>query len=147
MPADWTGGCACGAVRYALASDPFDAGWCHCRTCQLNSGSPAMAFASVKVDDFVFTEGQDLVGRFDSSEFGHRLFCTRCGTPFLMRDNEGPVTVDLSLATLDEPDHVAPGFHIFYASRIAWAPAADHTPRYPRSRNDSAAMQQSQQQQ
>jgi hypothetical protein len=27
-----TGGCMCGAVRYALKSDPFDCGWCHCRT-------------------------------------------------------------------------------------------------------------------
>ncbi|MBW8743334.1 MAG: GFA family protein, partial [Sphingomonas sp.] len=68
-------------MRYRLASDPFDAGWCHCRTCQLNSGSPAMAFASVPVGDFAFTHGEDLVGRFDSSDFGHRLFCSRCGTP------------------------------------------------------------------
>ena len=30
-----TGGCACGAVRYQLKNQPWDAGWCHCRTCQL----------------------------------------------------------------------------------------------------------------
>ena len=42
----------CGTVRFRLASAPFDAGWCHCRTCQLNSGAPAMAFASVKAGDF-----------------------------------------------------------------------------------------------
>ena len=42
-----TGGCMCGAVRYELKSEPFDCGWCHCRTCQLNSGAPAMVFASV----------------------------------------------------------------------------------------------------
>ena len=28
------GRCMCGAIRYELESDPFDAGWCHCRTCQ-----------------------------------------------------------------------------------------------------------------
>jgi hypothetical protein len=140
MEQRWTGGCACGAVRYRLAADPFDAGWCHCRTCQLNSGSPAMAFASVKAEDLVFTEGQDAIGRFESSDFGHRLFCTRCGTPLLMRVNHQPETVDFSIATLDEPDRIAPGFHIFYASRIRWAPAADDLPRHDRFRPDTRGL-------
>jgi hypothetical protein len=47
----------CGAVRYELLSDPFDCGWCHCRTCQLNSGAPAMAFASIRDGDLVWTQG------------------------------------------------------------------------------------------
>ena len=140
MSEDWTGGCACGAVRYRLASDPFDAGWCHCRTCQLNSGSPAMVFASVPVDDFRFTQGETLVGRFDSSDFGHRLFCTRCGTPFLMRVNHQPETVDFSVATLDQPERALPEFHIFYGSHIPWAPAADTLPRHERFRPDTRGL-------
>lgn len=87
-------------------------------------------------DGFAFTRGEDLVGRWESSSFGHRLFCKACGTPLLMRDNEGATTIDLSLATLDDPDAVPPGFHIFYASRIAWADACDDLPRYPRSRRE-----------
>jgi hypothetical protein len=141
MTGDWTGGCACGAVRYRLASDPFDAGWCHCRTCQLNSGSPAMAFASVPAGDFQFIQGEDAIGRFASSEAGHRLFCTRCGTPLLMRDNDQPSTIDFSLATLDQPERIVPGFHIFYNSHIAWAPAADDAIRYPGFRRDGIGDQ------
>ena len=53
---EWTGGCLCGGVRYELASEPFDCGWCHCRTCQLYGGAPAMAFASVPEEDFAWTE-------------------------------------------------------------------------------------------
>ena len=71
---DWTGGCLCGAVRYRLASEQFDAGWCHCRTCQLNSGSPAMAFASVNAGDFCVEQGEEALGRIESSSFGHRRF-------------------------------------------------------------------------
>jgi hypothetical protein len=127
-------------VRYRLASDPFDAGWCHCRACQLNSGSPAMVFASVPVDDFRFTQGEALVGRFDSSDFGHRLFCTRCGTPFLMRVNHQPETADFSVATLDRPERVLPEFHIFYGSHIPWAPAADALPRHERFRPDTRGL-------
>lgn len=131
------GGCLCGAVRYTLTAAPTDAGWCHCRICQLNSGSPAMAFATVPTADFVFTQGAALVGSVASSESGLRRFCTRCGTPFLMQDRDAPETVDFSLATLDAPDAVVPGFHIFYASRIGWAEASDALPRHERSRSET----------
>ena len=122
------GGCLCGAVRYRLRSAPFDAGWCHCRTCQLNSGSPAMAFASVPVTDYVVEQGE--VATVRSSDFGHRGFCARCGTPLYMPVDHQPETIDFSVATLDQPDRVPPGFHIFYASRIAWAEAGDDLPRH-----------------
>jgi len=129
-------------VRYRLASEPFDAGWCHCRICQLSSGSPAMAFASVPVGDFAYEQGEELVGAFRSSDFGHRCFCTRCGTSLTIGVDFQPETIDFSIATLDEPDRVRPGFHIFYASRIAWAPAADDLPRHGRFRPDTRGLSQ-----
>jgi hypothetical protein len=128
------GGCACAQVRYALKSVPYDAGWCHCRTCQLNSGSPAMVFATVPLQDLVFTRGADKIRTFKSSSSGSRTFCGDCGTPLLMKVDHQPDTVDFSVATLDEPDAVAPGFHIFHASRIAWSETADTLPRYDRFR-------------
>jgi hypothetical protein len=128
------GGCLCGAVRFELASAPFDAGWCHCRTCQLNSGSPAMAFATVPLSDYRVVRGQDRMGTVRSSDFGHRAFCRGCGTPLYMRVDHQPETIDFSLATLDRPEAVRPAFHIFYTSRIAWAEAADDLPRHDRFR-------------
>nr|WP_218942903.1 GFA family protein [Sphingomonas sp. R-74633] len=122
-----------------MASEPTDAGWCHCRTCQLNSGSPAMAFATVPAGDFVLISGTELIGSVASSETGERSFCMRCGTPLLMQD-KGGATVDFSLATLYEPDRVQPGFHIYYDSRISWAEADDDLPRHPRSRSESGGV-------
>ena len=135
------GGCACGAVRYELLSDPFDAGWCHCRTCRLNSGAPAMVFASVPAGDLAWTRGEDKVKSFASSSFGHRSFCGECGTPFLMEVDHQPETVDFSVATLDEPDRVAPGFHIFWASRIPWFEPKDELPRHARFRPDTRGLE------
>jgi hypothetical protein len=129
-----SGGCACGAVRYELRSEPFDCGWCHCTTCRLNSGAPAMVFASVPAGHFVFTRGADKVRRFRSSGFGHRTFCGECGTPFLMEVDHQPETVDFSVATLDAPELAAPGFHIFWASRIPWFEPKDELPRHDRFR-------------
>jgi len=135
------GGCAFGAVRYRLNSAPFDAGWCHCRTCQLNSGSPAMVFASVRNGDLVWTKGTDTVKSFASSSFGRRSFCGDCGTPFLMQVDHQPETVDFSVATLDDPDALQPGFHIFYGSRIRWAEAGDELPRHDKFRPDTRGLE------
>ena len=141
MTGNLEGGCACGAVRYRLESVPFDCGWCHCRTCQRVSGAPAMVFASVPAGDLVWTKGADSVRGYRSSSFGSRAFCGECGTPFLMQVDHQPETVDFSVATLDDPDAVAPGFHIFWASRIGWFEPADDLPRHDRFRPDTRGLE------
>ena len=135
-----TGGCMCGAIRYELMSDPFDCGWCHCRTCQLTSGAPAMVFASVPEGDMVWTKGPDRVKSVASSSFGHRTFCGVCGTPFQMKVNHQPETVDFSIATLDQPGAVTPGFHIFWSSKVPWFEPADDLPRFDKFRPDTRGL-------
>src|SRR6185436_15541983 len=103
------GGCACGTVRYSLESVPFDTGWCHCRTCQRVSGAPAMVFSTVPAGDLVFVRGAEEVRAFASSSFGRRQYCGRCGTPLTIQVDYQPETVDFPVATLDDPDRVAPG--------------------------------------
>ena len=85
-----TGGCMCGSVRYELKSEPFDCGWCHCRTCQLSSGTPAQAFASLKRGDWVPTKGKDSIRMIRSSSFGQRYFCGTCGTPLYVTVDHQP---------------------------------------------------------
>jgi hypothetical protein len=135
------GGCACGTVRYALNSEPFDAGWCHCRTCQLVSGAPAMAFATVPAGDLVFTAGGDRVTTFRSSRFGRRGFCGDCGTPLTIQVDHQPETIDFAIATLDDPGPTPPGFHIFWSSRIGWFEPGDALPRHARFRPDTRGLE------
>jgi hypothetical protein len=135
------GGCMCGSVRYALRSEPFDCGWCHCRTCQLSSGAPAQVFATVPEGNLVWTKGADQVKSVPSSGFGHRTFCGACGTPFLMKVNHQPETVDFSVATLDDPQAIAPTFHIFWGSRIGWFDPSDDLPRYEKFRPDTRGLE------
>ena len=141
MEAKLEGGCACGAVRYALTSEPFDTGWCHCRTCQLVSGAPAMVFSTVPAGDLRFVRGEEQVRDFASSSFGRRRHCGRCGTPLTIQVDHQPETVDFPVATLDDPDAVAPGFHIFRASRIAWFETADDLPRHERFRPGTRGLE------
>lgn len=136
IAADLSGGCLCGTVRYRLGQAPRDAGWCHCRTCQLNSGSPAMAFATAEIAAMTIERGAQILHRHASSAEAERWFCGSCGTPLWVQDREDATTRDFNLATLDVPSAVSPGFHIYWDSRIAWDHPADQLPRYPRSRRE-----------
>ena len=99
-----------------------------------------MAFASVKAGDWVATSGAESVRTVKSSSFGHRGFCAKCGTPLYMKVDHQPETVDFSIATLDDPDAVAPGFHIFWSSKVAWFDPGDDLPKYERFRPDTGGM-------
>ena len=136
-----TGGCMCGAVRYELRSDPFDCGWCHCRTCQLNSGAPAMVFASVQHGDWVAFEGHDKVRTIRSSSFGRRASCAECGTPLYMQVDHQPETTDFSVATLDDPGAIAPEFHIFWSSKVGWFNPGSDLPKHAKFRPDTRGLE------
>ena len=99
-----------------------------------------MVFSSVRAGDFTVTRGAERIARFKSSGFGHRRFCGDCGTPFTMEVDHQPETVDFSVATLDAPDRLVPGFHIFWASRIGWFEPADALPRHDRFRPDTRGL-------
>ena len=139
--ANFTGGCLCGAVRFRLESEPFDAGWCHCRTCQLNSGSPAMAFASVASGDWVATSGANSISTIRTSSFGRRSFCRECGTPLFVQVDHQPQTIDLSIVTLDDPDAIEPEFHIFWASKVGWFEPGDNLPRHKQFRPGTIGLE------
>jgi hypothetical protein len=128
------GGCLCGTIRYERASEPFDCGWCHCRTCQLYGGAPAMPFASVAAGDFAWTQGEEQLRWLQSSSFGRRAFCAVCGTPLMITVEHQPETVDFPIVTLDDPGSVAPEFHIFWGSRLAWFDPGDNLPKYEKFR-------------
>jgi hypothetical protein len=136
-----TGGCMCGSVRYEVSSKPSDCGWCHCRTCQLFSGAPAMPFASVPVGDFAWTEGQDQVRWVKTSTFGQRAFCGECGTPLRVTVDYQPDTVDFPIVTLDDPDTVEPEFHIFWGNRVAWFDPGDDLPRHEKFRPNTRGLE------
>src|SRR5438045_3673555 len=44
------GGCACGAVRYRLKTQPMIVHCCHCRDCQRQTGGPCAVNALIETD-------------------------------------------------------------------------------------------------
>jgi hypothetical protein len=111
-----TGGCQCGAVRYALHAEP-EADICHCTMCQKAVGNLFMAAARVPRGDFAWTAGAPAL--FQSSSVAERGFCRDCGTPlsfrYLARD-----TINVTLGSLDEPARARPTMQHGIESRVPW---------------------------
>jgi hypothetical protein len=99
-----------------------------------------MVFASVRDGDVVWTQGPEKVKSVPSSSFGHREFCGECGTPFLMKVDHQPETVDFSVVTLDDPRVIEPGFHIFWGSKVPWFEPKDDLPRHDKFRPDARGL-------
>jgi hypothetical protein len=122
------GSCLCGAIAYRVTLPLVDAGYCHCRLCQRASGAPVVAWLTVPVAGFAYTKGRPV--EFRSSAHGRRELCGACGTPLAFRSVSSPATVDVTLASLDDPGSVAPQYHIWRRSRIPWFETSDALPRH-----------------
>ncbi len=121
MTPSMTGGCQCGAIRYALAVVPQRTSLCHCRMCQKAVGQPFAAYASVAADEFAWTRGAPPA--FRSSSVAERHFCPACGTPLTFRYLDR-AEMDVAVGTLDHPELLTPVAHVGVESRLPWMVSA-----------------------
>jgi hypothetical protein len=112
-----TGGCQCGALRFALAAAPLRVTLCHCRMCQKASGAPFASFADIAKDSFAWTRGKP--ASFRSSSIAERDFCKACGTPMSYRRIEGD-SIEIMTGTFDRPDRLVPTSQFGTESRLGW---------------------------
>jgi hypothetical protein len=112
-----TGGCQCGAVRFAVSSAPARISICHCRMCQKASGAPFASFADVEQTDFAWTRGKPAA--FQSSSIAMRDFCADCGTPLSFRRIGGP-KIEIMTGAFDRPDRLVPTRQFGSESRLGW---------------------------
>lgn len=112
-----TGGCQCGAVRYALTKMPERPAICHCRMCQKAMGNVFGTFGGVEMAFFELTRGE--MAAFKSSDEAERLFCRDCGTPLAWRPF-GRDWISVTLGSLDEPGRVRPVRFYGEEGRVPW---------------------------
>ena len=120
--ADFTGGCACGAIRYACAGPVKLSLNCHCRDCQRASGSAFISGIIVANDTFTFTRGEPTYYSVtaDSGTTTTRGFCARCGSPLIVRTLASPHTVAIAAGSLDDPSWHRPTVDIWVGSAQPW---------------------------
>jgi hypothetical protein len=128
------GGCHCGAVRYALFAKPEGSMICHCRTCRGVSGAPFVAWITAPADRFEIVRGHPK--EYASSDNVLRQFCGRCGTQLTYARTDEDVSIDITTASLDDPNAFPPTHHSWLKHDLAWIKFGDELPTFNKSRND-----------
>ena len=123
------GGCACGAVRYRLTSDPLFTHCCHCLNCQRQTGSAFVINLLIEADRVELLGDEPTrvdVPRDDGST--QKIYrCPTCQVA-VYSDYGRPEVLFVRAGTLDNPASVAPDVHIFTKSKLDWVTLPDSVP-------------------
>jgi len=81
-PVDISGKCLCGSVSFTAKTASRHFGACHCSMCRRwGSG----AFLEVECGTSVHFIGEENITVYNSSEWGERGFCSKCGSNLFYR--------------------------------------------------------------
>lgn len=122
-----TGGCQCGAVRYALYVAPQNAHACHCRMCQRATGGLFAALAGAPKGDFAWIKGAPRF--FASSNLAQRGFCADCGTPLSFAYGIPEARIYVTIGSLDAPENAAIERQYGVESKLPWVRFCEATPQ------------------
>jgi hypothetical protein len=131
------GSCLCGGVKFAINGPLLRLLNCHCLQCRKQHGAAFRSRARVRVEDFKWIQGEDLVRYYQTSPGFQRGFCSNCGSPVLNRSGPeyrwAPATPEfgIPLGILDDDPGVRPVEHIFVSERAAWFDITDDLPQHP----------------
>jgi hypothetical protein len=115
-----TGGCLCGAVRYAVRGPLRSVLVCHCEECRRWHGAPAQSTAAPR-DRFDLTEQRGLrwVDSPRSDAHARRGFCGECGSS-LFWDAPGRDYVAIAAGSVDGPTGVRTTAHWYVSQKGDW---------------------------
>jgi len=116
MGAAIEGGCLCGSIRYRVDGRPSFISICHCQSCRRASGAPTVAWFVISRAQFTLLAGSPC--EYPSSIHVRRSFCGKCGTQLAYEHDSAPDTVELTVASLDEPSAMQPTKEIWLADKL-----------------------------
>ena len=121
MVGSYTGGCACGALRYEVLGEPIAMLDCRCRQCQRESGAGHASHLTFQ-DAAVTVAGEASLWRMrgDQGVVKERAFCGACGCPTHMTFPEMPGFFVVRAASLDEPGRYQPQFVTWVSASQPW---------------------------
>jgi hypothetical protein len=125
------GGCACGALRYRLASEPLFIHCCHCSSCQRQTGSAFVINLLIEADRVEITEGAPRPVDVPRDGGGvQRIFrCPNCQVA-VFSEYGRPQIRFVRGGTLDDPADLTPDVHIFTRSKLPWVRLPSKTPAF-----------------
>jgi hypothetical protein len=121
MTIPFSGGCACGAIRYECSAEPAFSWNCHCRDCQRASGGAFCPVLYVPRTALTVTgEGKYYDVKAESGNNVSRGFCSQCGSPVFILAELVPHLQGLWAASLDNPSLFQPQVHVWTDCAQPW---------------------------
>ena len=121
-----SGGCLCGAVRFALSERPTHAGYCHCTRCQRRTGTASSAQARIDACTFRLTAGEESLSAWRHPDGGfEKCFCRTCGSHLLSRNPDDASQMSIRMSAFDEDPGVRPSWRTYVAYAAPWEPIPD----------------------
>lgn len=121
MSKPYTGGCACGAIRYEISGEPIAMVDCQCRQCQRDSGTGHQSHLNFFAAE-VKVSGQEThwqsVG--DGGTVKRRGFCPTCGSHVTLSFPDMPKVFIVTPSSLDDPGRYQPQLVSWTAAGQAW---------------------------
>ncbi len=117
------GRCACGTVRYRMASAPMFVHACHCTWCQRESGTAFAWNALVEADRVRVLEGEpERVDAPSASGRGQAIWrCPKCRVALWSNyGGAGDKVRFVRVGTLARPEACPPDVHIFTSTKQPW---------------------------
>jgi hypothetical protein len=118
----YTGGCACGALRYEARSTPVFENHCQCRDCQKRSGTGHGSYLTFPRRAEVRITGEAKTWRVagDSGNEKSHAFCPTCGSPVYLTFAAMPDPIAVHAASLDDPSRFRPQAVTYSVRGYAW---------------------------
>ena len=124
------GGCACGAVRYRLTSEPLFTHCCHCLNCQRQTGSAFVINVLIETDRVELLAGEPQRVDVPRERGTQKVWrCPACQVA-LFSQYTSPRVRFVRAGTLDDPGAVAPDVHIFTRSKLPWVVLPPEVPAF-----------------
>jgi hypothetical protein len=132
IAAPFSGGCACGAIRYEAKAEPVLMLHCHCRDCQQSSGGPFSSFVIVPTEGFNLWQGSLRFHDSPSHAGGktHRGFCADCGSPIVAKSDSVPQFAAIRTASLDDPSLFKLQMDVWTSDAHSWDPMNPALPKF-----------------
>lgn len=122
MTEPYTGGCACGAIRYETKHAPIFQNHCQCRDCQRRSGTGHGSYLTFpgRADMTITGKPSHWQSVADSGHVKVHAFCPVCGTPVYLGFVAMPDLIAVHAASLDDPSRFAPQVLTYGARGLPW---------------------------
>lgn len=135
-PTAFSGGCACGAVRYECSAAPLGMVNCHCRDCQRAGGAGFSPTVTVPAGALRLTAGQPAYfsKSADSGNVARRAFCPACGAPLFASSSARPDVVGIRAGSLDDPSWFRPSADVWIDAAQPWDVMDPDVPKFAKNR-------------